>query len=180
MDGADHNDTQDGTAEGNPEKHFITMEPPEQEHRYTRTDSGSDIVAKPVIANTFRTAGRREHINSHRGERDARSTEWRTMEHTEHGKSRETACYQVAPEESSGKKIEDEQHHLARKTIHEETAKRTNKQCRHGIARQHQTDDLLIRAIGVGQIKRQQRREEHKSKIHQEIARPDLDVVTIP
>ncbi len=79
------------------------------------------------------------------------------MQHTEHGKRTQTACHQIAPEESGCQKIEYQQHHLAGKTIHKEPAKRTDEQRRHGIARQHQTYHLLVCAVGVRQVQRQQR-----------------------
>ncbi len=102
------------------------------------------------------------------------------MQGAEDGKHSQASRNQIPPEECRRQEIEQQQYRLARETIHKETAERPDTQCGYGIARQHQAYQLLIRTIGLAQIQRKQRREQHKSEVHQEIAAPHFEVITIP
>lgn len=179
-DGADHDDAQHRHGERQPKEHLVTMVAGKQEHRNARADGGGDIVAQPEIPNPFGSARGRQHIHRHRGERYTRGTKRRTVEHAECRKHREATRQEVTAEERCREEVKNKQHHLAGETVHEETAERAYQQRRQGIAGEDNAYHLLIRRICIAQVERQEGSEQHEGKVHEEIARPHLNIIAIP
>ncbi len=102
------------------------------------------------------------------------------MQSTENGKHGQTPRNQIPAEEYRRQEIKQQQYRLARETVYKETAERANAQCRYGIARKDQPNQLLVSTIRIAQIQREERCEEHKSEVHQEVAAPHFQIIAVP
>ena len=96
------------------------------------------------------------------------------------GEQQERGGSQITGKENGKGRVAHHQHQLSWEGVDDETAERPEQQGCDGIARQHQSDDILRRAEMLLQIEGQQRREDVEGEKQREICHHHLTVILVP
>lgn len=102
------------------------------------------------------------------------------MKRAEKSEHKEASRRKITQEKECCERQEKELDGLSRERIDNPTGEWSHAECGKRIAEKNQTDGVLACTIRIGKVERQERHNEHKGEIHQEIRQPYLNIIGIP